>query len=255
MSLLAAAGRFQGRLVLTHRDYLIDLVRTPLLATVFLLLIRHNERPDLLANGLLAPVLMGVWSMAMLISGEVVDNDRWLGTLELQIAAPVDFARVVLSRVWVSTAISLLTVLEVAAVAILGFGTVPHVPHPGVFTVALLATAVATTGTATLMAALFVATRTARTFQNSLSYPVLLLGGVFTPLDRLPEWTHPVGRLIYLSWSSDLLRDALGPAAVTSVGWRTGVVLGLGLLTGAGGWFLLGRVVRLVRENGTVGLR
>lgn len=53
---------------------------------------------------------MGVWSMAMLISGEVVDNDRWLGTLELQIAAPVDFARVVLSRVWVTTAISLLTV-------------------------------------------------------------------------------------------------------------------------------------------------
>ncbi|MFD0330778.1 hypothetical protein ACFQZC_27745 [Streptacidiphilus monticola] len=29
MSLLAAAGRFQGRLVLTHRDYLLDLVRTP----------------------------------------------------------------------------------------------------------------------------------------------------------------------------------------------------------------------------------
>lgn len=55
MSLLVAAGRFQGRLVLTHRDYLIDLVRTPLLAAVFLLLIRHNERPDLLANGLLAP--------------------------------------------------------------------------------------------------------------------------------------------------------------------------------------------------------
>jgi len=83
---------------------------------------------------------------------------------------------------------------------------------------------------------------------------VLLLGGVFTPLDRLPEWTHPIGRLIYLSWSSDLLRDALGPAPVTSVAWRTGAVLGLGLLTGLGGRLLLGRVVRLVRETGTVGL-
>lgn len=87
----------------------------------------------------------------------------------------------VLSRVWVTTAISLLTVGEVAAVAVLGFGTVPRVPHPVVFAVGLLATAVATAGTATLMAALFVATRTARTFQNSLSYPVLLLGGVFAP--------------------------------------------------------------------------
>lgn len=256
MSLLAATGRFQGRLVLTHRDYLIDLVRTPLLAAVFLLLVRHNDRPDLLAYGLLAPVLMGMWSMAMLISGEVVDSDRWLGTLELQIAAPADFARVVLSRVWVTTAISLLTVVEVGAVAFLGFGIVPDVPHPFVFLVGLLATAVATAGSATLMAALFVATRTARTFQNSLSYPVLLLGGVFTPLDRLPEWTHPIGRLLYLSWSSDLLRDALDPAPVTSASaaWRTGVVLGLGLLTGIGGRLLLGRVVRLVRETGTVGL-
>ncbi|MFD5074808.1 ABC transporter permease [Streptomyces sp. NPDC058371] len=255
MSLLVAAGRFQGSLVLTHRDYLIDLVRTPLLATVFLLLIRHNDRPDLIAYGLLAPVLMGVWSMAMLISGEVVDNDRWLGTLELQIAAPVDFARVVLSRVWVTTAISLLTVVEVAAVSVLGFGIVPEVHHPLVFLVGLLVTAVATAGAACLMAALFVATRTARTFQNSLSYPALLLGGVFTPLDRLPEWTHPIGRLIYLSWSSDLLRDALGPAPVTDVVWRIGAVLGLGLLTGVGGWLLLGRIVRLVRETGTVGLR
>ncbi|MEV8004632.1 MULTISPECIES: ABC transporter permease [unclassified Streptomyces] len=255
MSLAAAIGRFQGRLILTHRDYLIDLVRTPLLAAVFLLLIRHNDRPDLLAFGLLAPVLMGVWSMAILISGEVVDNDRWLGTLELQIAAPVRFSRIVLSRIWVSTAISLLTVLEVAAVAVLFFGTVPEVPHPVIFSVGLLATALATCGMATLMAALFVATRTARTFQNSLSYPVLLLGGVFTPLDQLPEWTHPIGRLIYLSWSSDLLRDALSPAPVASAGWRTAVILGLGLLAGIGARALLGRVVRLVRENGTVGLR
>jgi ABC-2 type transport system permease protein len=254
VSLLAATGRFQGRLVLTHRDYLIDLVRTPLLATLFLLLIRHNDRPDLLAYGLIAPVLMGVWSMAMLISGEIVDSDRWLGTLELQIAAPVSFARVVLSRVWVTTAISLLTVAEVAAVAVIGFGIVPDVPHPFVFLAGLLATTVATAGSATLMAALFVATRTARTFQNSLSYPVLLLGGVFTPLDRLPEWTHPIGRLLYLSWSADLLRDALNPAPVTSAAWRIGAVLGLGLLSGLAGWLLLGRVLRRVRETGTVGL-
>ncbi|QMU77883.1 ABC transporter permease [Streptacidiphilus sp. PB12-B1b] len=255
MTLLLAAWRFQGRLVLTHRDYLLDLVRTPLMAAVFLLLVRQSGQPQLVAYGLLAPVLMAVWSMAMLISGEVVDSDRALGTLELVIAAPVDFARLVLSRVWVATAISLLTVVEVAAVAVLGFGMVPRVYHPVVLVVGLLATAVATAGVACLMAALFVATRTARTFQNSLSYPILLLGGVFVPIDRLPEWTHPIGRLVYLSWSSDLLRAALAPAPVAGVAWRVCVVLGLGLLAGLGGRSVLARVVRLVRENGTVGLR
>ncbi|MFC5906265.1 ABC transporter permease [Streptacidiphilus monticola] len=255
MSLLAAAGRFQGRLVLTHRDYLLDLVRTPLLAAVFLLLVRQSGNPELLAYGLLAPVLMAVWSMAMLISGEIVDSDRTLGTLELVIAAPTRFASIVLSRVWVTTGISLLTVVEVAVVAGLGFGIVPQVHHPVVFVLGLLATAVATAGSACLMAALFVATRTARTFQNSLSYPFMLLGGVFVPLDRLPQWTHPLGRLIYLSWSSDLLRAALSPAPLTGAAWRIAVVLGLGAVAGLGGWWVLARVVRMVRETGTVGLR
>jgi ABC-2 type transport system permease protein len=251
VSLLLAAGRFQGRLVLTHRDYLLDLVRTPLLAAVFLLLVRQTGNPQLLAYGLLAPVLMAVWSMAMLISGEVVDSDRTLGTLELVIAAPTDFARVVLSKVWVTTGISLLAVAEVALVAWLGFGIVPRVYHPAVLVLGLLATAVATACSASL----FVATRTARTFQNSLSYPFLLLGGVFVPLDRLPQWTHPIGRAIYLSWSSDLLRASLSPGPVSGAGWRLAVVLGLGAAAGVGGWWVLTRVVRMVRETGTVGLR
>ncbi len=255
MSLLAAAGRFQGRLVLTHRDYLLDLVRTPLMTVVFLLLVRHSGQPQLIAYGLLAPVLMAVWSMAMLISGEVVDSDRTFGTLELLIAAPTSFARVVLSRVWVTTAISLVTVVEVGAVAYLGFHIVPHVYHPVVFAAGLLATAAATACSACLMAALFVATRTARTFQNSLSYPILLLGGIFVPLGRLPDWTHPIGRLIYLSWSSDLLRASLAPGTVGSWAGYVAAILGLGALAGLGGWFVLARVVRMVRETGTVGLR
>lgn len=255
MSLLLAAGRFQGRLVLTHRDYLIDLVRTPLMATVFLILVKHSGHPGLIANGLLAPVLMALWSMAMLISGEVVDSDRSLGTLELVLAAPTPFGRVVVSRVWVTTLISLLTVGEVALVAILGFGLVPHIRHPLVFVAALLATAAATAGAATLMAALFVATRTARTFQNSLSYPVLLAGGVFVPLDSLPAWAHPLGRAIYLSWSSDLLRASFDPSPVRGVVWHLAVILALGLALGVIGRLTLNRVLTMVRENGTVGLR
>ena len=255
MSLLLAAARFQGRLVTVHRDYLIDLVRTPLMATVFLILVRHSGHPGLVVNGLLAPVLMGLWSMAMLISGEVVDSDRTLGTLELVLAAPTPFWRVVTSRVCVTTLISLLTVAEVAAVSVLGFGLVPHVHHPAVFLAALLATAAATAGAATLMAALFVATRTARTFQNSLSDPILLAGGIFVPVGALPAWAHPFGRVIYLSWSSDLLRASLAPAPVTGVAGRLAMILALGAVLGVIGRLTLGRVLRTVRENGTVGLR
>jgi ABC-2 type transport system permease protein len=255
MTLFAATFRLQGRMMLSSRDYWVDLVRAPLLAVVFLALVRHSGRADLIANGLLAPVLMAVWSMALLISGEIVDADRWLGTLEPLVAAPVPFGRVVGGRVLFTTAVSLVTALEVWLVAVLGFRITPQVHHPAVFALALLATAAATAGAASLMAALFVATRTARTFQNSLSYPFLLLGGVFVPVGSLPAWTHAPARLIYLSWSSDLLRDAMDPAAVTGVAWRLGMILGLGAALLALGRLILRRVLRLVREAGTLGLR
>lgn len=255
LTLLAATFRLQGRVMLSSRDYWIDLVRAPLLAVVFLALIRHSGRTDLVANGLLAPVLMGVWSMALLISGEIIDADRWLGTLEPLVAAPASFARIVGGRVLFTTAFSLVTAVEVWLVAVVGFRITPQIDHPAVFALALLATAAATAEAASLMAALFVATRTARTFQNSLSYPFLLLGGVFVPVGSLPAWTHPPARLIYLSWSSDLLRDSLRPAAVTGVAWRLCVIIGLGAVLLVLGQLTLRRVLRLVREVGTLGLR
>ncbi len=255
MSLLTASARLQWWVLLSDRDYWIDLVRAPLLTIVFLALIRNSGRPELIANGLLAPVLMSVWSMALLVSGEIIDADRQLGTLEPLVAAPASFPRIVGGRVLTTTAVSLVTAVEVWLVAVVGFGITPRVYHPWVFLVGLLATAAATACAATLMASLFVATRTARTFQNSLSYPFLVLGGVFVPLGLLPAWTHPIGWLVYLSWSSDLLRDTLAPAAVTGVAWKLAVILGLG----AGLWLLgrltLNRVLGGVRAAGTLGLR
>lgn len=254
-SLVAAVFRFQTRLMLTNRDYLIDLYRTPLLAVVFLVLVRHSGHPGLIANGLLAPVLMALWGMALSISGEIIDSDRWAGTLEAVIATPAPFPLIVLGRVLVTTSLSLVAVAEVWLVAVIGFGFVPHVYHPWVFVAAFAATAAATAASALLMAALFVATRTARTFQNTLSYPFLLLGGVFVPVGSFPAWSHPIARAIYLSWSSDLLRDSLGPAAVGGVWWRLAVILALGGVLGATGRLVLRRVLRQAREAGTLGLR
>jgi len=255
VSLFLAAAQLQLRQIFSDRDYTIDLVRAPLLAVVFLALVRQSGRPDLLSNALLAPILMALFSMAMSISGEIVDADRWLGLLEPTIATPVPFPRLVLHRIITTTMISLIIAVEVVLVCILGFHVVPVVHHPWLFAVAAIVTLAAMACWSLLMSALFVATRTARTFQNTLGYPILLLGGTFVPVDSLPEWMRPLTRLVFLSWSSDLLRDAMAAPPVTSVGVRLGAIVVLGL-TGLvlGRWLLL-RVLRRVRATGTLGLR
>jgi ABC-2 type transport system permease protein len=92
----------------------------------------------------------------------------------------------------------------------------------------------------------------ARAFQNSLNYPFYVLGGVMVPVSFLPGWLEPVSRAVFLSWSADLLRDALAPPAIPYLLPRLAAVLGLGLAGYATGVWLLHRAVDRLRKTGSL---
>jgi ABC-2 type transport system permease protein len=254
MRTFVSALRFQLRT--THRDVgnLQLLITVPLFTVIFLLIVQHADRGDLTGHAVLAPVLIAVWGMALLVSGEIIDQDRGMGTLELTVAAPASFAVLLVGRIAAITLVSLVSFLESWLVA-LAFGIRVTIHHPGVFVLALLATAFATAGTALIMSTVFVLTRSARTFQNSLSYPFYVLGGVLVPVALLPGWIQPFTRVVYLSWAADLLRDSLAPDPVTAVAARTAVVVALGVAGFVVGRLLLARTVDRVRRTGTLGLQ
>lgn len=252
--LLAAAFRFELTVLRRSPGDLMVLVNTPILTVVFLAIARSADRPDLAGYAVLAPAVMALWAMAVMVSGEVVDTERWSGSLELLLASPASLPLVVVGRIAAVTLLSLLGLAEAWLVAWLGFGTLIAVHHPAVFAAALLATAVATAAWAAALAAVFVAGRSARTFQNAISYPFYVLGGALVPVDLLPGWLRPASRLVYLSWSSDLLRDSLAAGPVADVPGRLAAVLGLGLAGGLVGAALLDRVVLRVRRTGAAGL-
>src|SRR6266536_1985118 len=108
-----AAVRFQLELMRGNPDYWLVLVTTPFFLVIFLGIVRHAGRADLTAVAVPAPVLIALWSMALFVAGEVVDSDRWYGTLEAVVAAPVGLTVLVLGRVAAVTAVSLLSVVEV----------------------------------------------------------------------------------------------------------------------------------------------
>lgn len=252
MRTFLAAFRFELSVVRRSPGDLMVLVNTPLLTVIFLAITRAADRPQLTGFAVLAPAVMGLWAMAVMVSGEVVDTERWDGTLELLLASPAALPVVIVGRIAAVTAISLVTLAEAWLVAWLGFGTLVTIHHPAVFLAALLATAAATAAWATAMAAVFVAGRSARTFQNAITYPFYVLGGALVPVALLPAWLRPLTRLVYLSWGSDLLRAAVAAGPVSNVLPRLGAVLGLGLGGGLLGALLLGKVVDRVRRTGTV---
>lgn len=252
MRVFAAAVRLQLRIVRADPDHLMPLVTIPLFAITFLAIVRHAARDDLTAYAVLAPVLIALWQLSLLDSGEVIAEDRWQGVLEAVIAAPASIGVVVVARVLTVTAVSLLAFVEVWLVARLLFGVPIEVHHPLVFAVTLAASVLAMSGTALIMAGLFVLARSARTFQNSLSYPFYVLGGVLVPVSFLPDWLEPLSSGVFLSWSADLLRASLSPGAISGVPSRVAMILALGAAGAAVGGVLLRSILHRVRTTGSL---
>lgn len=119
-----------------------------------------------------------------------------------------------------------------------------------VLVVTLAATALAMAGTAVAMAAAFVLHRSARTFQNSLSYPFYLLGGAIVPPALLPAWLQPLTKVVFLSRATELLRDSLVGPPVPDPGRRLAVIVLFGMVGYVGGLLLLRGILHRVRHTG-----
>lgn len=246
-----AAARLQLAESRRSPAHLLILVTSPLFSAMFLSIVQSGGDGTAVRSAVFAPSLIAIWFLALDLGGEAVARERWLGTLEGLIAARAQLLSVVFGRILSVVLIAALTFVESYAVARFGFGVAVQVPHPELFVATLVVSLFSMAATATALAGLFVLSRNVQLFQNSLTYPFYILGGVMVPVSLLPVWVEPVTRLFFLSWTSDLVRASLGPAEVTGALWRLAIVLGLGAVTLVGSVLLINRVVDRVRRTGS----
>ncbi len=253
MRALRTGFHFEARVLRRSFGELIALVTAPLMTLIFLAIIRYGGREDLAPYAVLAPALIVLWGVALIVSGEIIAKERENESLEALVASPASFAGVLTGRIAAVTLISLVGFAESWLAAFLVFGVAVPIEHPGEFGLVVAVTALAMAGTACVMSAIFVLARSARAFQNSLTYPFYVLGGVIVPVALLPSWLEPISRLVFLSWSSDLLRDALSPAPIPNLPARLGVVLLLGAAAYVLGLVLVRRTIDRLRRTGSLG--
>ncbi|MFF4486156.1 ABC transporter permease [Streptomyces sp. NPDC001544] len=244
--------RLQVLMTLRTPDTLHVFVTAPLYTCVFLAITEHAERRDLAGFAVLAPVLMSLWSMALMAGGELIGHERERGTLEAVVATPARYSTVVTARITAVTLLSTLSLAEAWLVAWAGFGITVTIARPLLFAVGVLLTALAMAGTASCVSALFVLAPSARILQNTLSFPFFLLGGVLVPVSVLPQWLQPASKAVFLSWSADVLRTAVGPAPDHGTAGGLLAVVLLGLAGHAAGTLLIDRILRRVRVTGTL---
>ena len=181
-------------------------------------------------------------------------RERDFETLELAVASPASFPAVILSRMMVITSISLIGIAESWLIIRFVFGVSLTIHHPWVFAATMLLTAFAAAGTALIPAALFSFARSARTYQNSITYPVYIFSGILVPLTVFPDWLAPVSRVIFLYWSGELLRDSMQTATPEGVIVKLGAIAILGVGAALVGGALIARMIHYLRQEGRLGI-
>lgn len=254
MRVFLAGAQLQLRILRRQPFDMIVLFTLPLQTAAFLSIFRYAGRSDLDAYAIIAPALIALWSMSLMISGEIIAKERDNQSLESLIAAPGSISVLLLGRISAVTAISLVGFAEALLTGWLLFGVVIDVAAPAVLAVSVLTTAAATAATAIVMSVVFILARSPRIFQNSLSYPFFLLGGVLVPTALYPHWVQGISNMIYLSWAADLMRDAVGQPVVDQWMLRNVIVLALGALALGIGLLLLRSTLRKARKEGKIGV-
>jgi ABC-2 type transport system permease protein len=226
----------------------------PFFSLIFLSAARYRGHSFLGPRPILAPAIIGLWMISVVLAEMVVSLERAYGTLETAIAAPTNFATMLAGRVLTVTVCGLLAIPEALILARIAFGVSITVHHPVTLAITLLATAIATAGTATALTAVFLAFRGSQRYVNTLGYPFYIVAGVLVPVSFLPSWIRPVADVLYLHWSSDLIYDSLNRAAISNAPADIAITLLLGCASYAAGHLLISRVIDRLRRNGTLGL-
>ncbi len=220
-------------------------------ATVAFLMFRAGADAESLLYAALGAAVMGIWSATSTTAGSAMQRERWHGTLEVLVAAPVHFALVLLPVTVAMATIGLYSMVATLVWGRLLFGIELAVEHPLLFAAAVPATVVSVGAAGFLLAVSFVRYRTAWALGNMLEYPVWLIGGFLVPLSLFPDWVRPLSWILAPAWGMNAIREsALGGSPLPDLGF----CLALGGAYVAAGVLVLERVLRAARARAALSL-
>jgi ABC-2 type transport system permease protein len=216
--LRAAAAQTRLEVVLTLRrgeNVLVTLV-IPLVLLVFfastnLLPANSSGTLDFLVPGIVA---LAIVSAGMVNLGIATAYERHYGVLKRLGGSPLSRVSLLGAKALAIVALEVVQVALVVAVAALLLGWQPRIlllpalATIGVGTITFCAIGLALAGALRAEATLAIA--------NGLYLLVLLLGNLVLPIDHLPAWLQPIGRVLPSAALSDLLRFALGGGPIPS---------------------------------------
>jgi len=212
-------------------------------AFVLAFVIRDGAARDLgslqgLAPGLLAlTLLFGTSSMEAI----VITFERRIGALERLLLAPLRLPALLAGKLLGGIVFGLVTTLAVLLVALLVFGA-GGINWP-LLVAAMLLSAAAFGALGVLVSVAVKEVFEAQTLANAFRFPMMFLGGVFTPVASLPLSLQIVARALPLTYAVEALHAGMRGGAVSLAMLDLAVLAGFAaVFFGLAVWVLARRV-------------
>ncbi|HEX6872001.1 MAG TPA: ABC transporter permease [Micromonosporaceae bacterium] len=232
-------------------DGLLSLLWPLFFATTVFLLFRSADQSAALASAAVGASVMGVWSATSTTAAFALQQERRQGTLELLVAAPTEFALIIVP---VTLSMATIGAYSMAATLLWGrfvFGIDLVVHDPVRFLLSVLATVVAIGMLGFLIAISSVRYRSAWALGSALEMPVWLICGFLVPLDQLPQWVRPISWALSPTWGMAAIRAAVDGRSP----WLDlALCLGLAAAYGLVGYLLARRMLNAARVHATLAL-
>lgn len=223
------------------------------LSTIFAAaIVESGGRPDLLYYSLAAVSIMSIAQTGFMAASELFVSDRSSGTLEAMVVTTASYPVVLAVRILSVTASGVFGALLSYLILKLYFSAQITIHHPWLAFGSTAGVIFGSGGMALFLAGLICRGRSARAVQNTVSGPLFLIGGVLVPIGLLSPWLELPGKLIYLSWAADLLRDSFLEAEPNHVFLRMLMLASTGMIWAGLGVIMLSRMLNRLRHDGAL---
>jgi ABC-2 type transport system permease protein len=196
------------RTQLTDGFILFTVLFQPIIIAVLALWMLQDKGADYAMFVVVGSGLTGLWSSLLFISGNSINAERWMGTLESLVAMPTPFEVIVFGKNLANVIQSLISMVLGYLIASLLFGYTLSVQQPMLFVVSLFMTMFAFICFALIIAPVFVMNPGVRAWQNAMEFPIYVMCGFLFPIAMLPGWTGPVSYLLPPYWAARALHGA-----------------------------------------------
>lgn len=161
---------------------------------------------ELSFNAVILISIFGMWGYVLYSSGSALVSQKWSNTLNLLIASPTSLYKILLAKIISNSFVSLITLIINILYSQLIFRIKFELPNIWLFILSTLTLIIALASIGFILAIILLNIRNVPGFQNIILTPIILMSGVFLPLDKLPYNLEYISALLPISWAIKFIK-------------------------------------------------